>query len=111
MYQELLNKWLKHDGMAWSGGRTASVARAALREFCDWLDRDAEHRRASDHAEQKSALKLPEWYDMAEFFFNEIRVFSTEMYNDLSGESILIQLRYAAEREAKAQISERSAGS
>lgn len=82
-----------------------------MNEYSDLLDRDAEHRRASDHAEQKSALELPEWYDMAEEFFNEIRVFSTDVYNELSGESILTQLRYAAEREAKAQISERSAGS
>ena len=38
MWQELLNEWLNGDGKAWTGKGTVAVARAALREFCDWLD-------------------------------------------------------------------------
>lgn len=74
------------------------------------LTSDAEQRRVPDPAEQKSAVQLPEWYQMAKDFFGEVKVFSMEMYQDMNGESILNQLRSAAEREAKAQISERSAG-
>jgi hypothetical protein len=48
---------------------------------------------------QKEPVDLPEWYRMAEGFFNEIKVFSTEMYDEMNGASILTQLRYAAERE------------
>jgi hypothetical protein len=50
---------------------------------------------------QKEPVDLPEWYRMAEGFFNEIKVFSTEMYDEMNGESILTQLRYAAEREVR----------
>jgi len=43
--------------------------------------------------------KLPEWYQMAREFFMEIRAYSTSMYEDMHGDSILNQMRFAAERE------------
>jgi hypothetical protein len=45
--------------------------------------------------------KLPEWYSMAKDFFMEIRAYSSSMYEDMNGDSILMQLLFAAEREQK----------
>lgn len=45
--------------------------------------------------------ELPEWYSMAQEFFQEISAYSTPMYEDMGGQVILQQIKYAAEREQR----------
>lgn len=54
---------------------------------------------APENSKHKS--ELPEWYERAEEFFDEIRALFAEGYAAMHGASILEQIRQAAEREVK----------
>lgn len=62
------------------------------------LAEEEAERRYKFTAEEKD---LPEWYHMVKGFFREIKIYSLSMYENMNGNSIMQQVRYAAERDKK----------